>query len=70
MIELYPHLAHHPPIDGLQVLVLDQGKIAEFDSPHTLLQDRSSIFFGLCKATGRKEFAELQRMAAASAGAS
>jgi ABC-type multidrug transport system fused ATPase/permease subunit len=54
----------------LQVLVLDQGKIAEFDSPHTLLQDRSSIFFGLCKATGRKEFAELQRMAAASAGAS
>jgi len=54
-------------IDYDKVLVLDKGRIVEYDRPHDLLQNESSMFYALCKATGRKEFAELQRMAAASA---
>lgn len=50
------------------MLVLDKGRIVEYDRPHTLLQDENSMFYALCKATGRKEFTELRRMAAAAAG--
>jgi ATP-binding cassette subfamily C (CFTR/MRP) protein 1 len=28
---------------------MDQGKIKEFDSPSTLLQNKQSIFYGMCK---------------------
>ncbi|CAE6493905.1 unnamed protein product [Rhizoctonia solani] len=67
-------------IDYDKVLVMDQGRIAEYDGgfgpvddyrkltlsiaePSVLLADPSSKFFGLCKATGPKEFAVLKHMA-------
>jgi len=55
-------------IDYDKVLVLDQGHIVEYGPPSELLHDPNSVFFGLCKATGKKEFSELQRMAAAAGG--
>lgn len=39
-------------IDSDRVLVLDKGKIAEFEAPDSLLQNKSSIFFGMCKDAG------------------
>ncbi|GLB42389.1 putative atp-binding cassette transporter [Lyophyllum shimeji] len=50
-------------IDYDRVMLLDQGRIAEFDRPSVLLQDPSSKFHALCKATGREEFAMLKKMA-------
>lgn len=46
-----------------QVMLLEEGRIVEFDSPTVLLSDPSSKFYSLCKATGRNEFAVLRRMA-------
>ncbi|OAX35090.1 P-loop containing nucleoside triphosphate hydrolase protein [Rhizopogon vinicolor AM-OR11-026] len=53
-----------------EVMLLDQGKIVEFDrkltrtpSPAVLLSDSSSQFYGLCEATGESEFAMLKRLA-------
>ncbi|EIW76959.1 multidrug resistance-associated ABC transporter [Coniophora puteana RWD-64-598 SS2] len=50
-------------IDYDRVMILDQGRIVEFDSPTTLLSDPESQFHGLCKATGKNEFITLKRMA-------
>ncbi|CEL57922.1 ATP-dependent bile acid permease OS=Saccharomyces cerevisiae (strain ATCC 204508 / S288c) GN=YBT1 PE=1 SV=2 [Rhizoctonia solani AG-1 IB] len=50
-------------IDYDKVLVMDQGHIAEYDEPSVLLASPSSKFYGLCKATGSKEFAVLKHMA-------
>lgn len=36
-------------MDSSRVLVLDKGKIAEFDSPENLLADRRSKFYALAK---------------------
>ena len=44
-------------------MVLDEGRIAEFDKPANLLADSSSKFYSLCKATGKSEFAVLKKMA-------
>lgn len=44
-------------------MVLETGKLVEFDSPAKLLSDSSSKFYSLCKATGKKEFAQLKKMA-------
>lgn len=44
-------------------MVLEDGKLVEFDRPAVLLADSSSKFHGLCKATGKKEFAQLRKMA-------
>jgi ABC-type multidrug transport system fused ATPase/permease subunit len=44
-------------------MLLEEGRIVEFDSPTVLLSDPSSKFYSLCKATGRNEFAVLKRMA-------
>ena len=30
-------------------MVLDQGKIVEFNDPNTLLKDKSTIFYGMAK---------------------
>ncbi|OAX34300.1 multidrug resistance-associated ABC transporter [Rhizopogon vinicolor AM-OR11-026] len=50
-------------IDYDRVMLLDQGKIVEFDRPTVLLSDPSSQFYGLCEATGESEFAMLKRLA-------
>ncbi|KAJ7190424.1 multidrug resistance-associated ABC transporter [Mycena pura] len=50
-------------IDYDKVMLLDQGRIAEFDKPSVLLSDPSSKFHSLCKSTGGKEFAMLKKMA-------
>lgn len=44
-------------------MLLDQGRIAEFDKPAVLLSDPNSMFHSLCKATGNSEFAMLKKMA-------
>ncbi|GFT34184.1 multidrug resistance-associated protein 1 [Nephila pilipes] len=36
-------------MDYDRIMVLDQGKVAEFDSPETLLKDKNSIFYGMAK---------------------
>ncbi|KAI0761279.1 multidrug resistance-associated ABC transporter [Trametes elegans] len=50
-------------IDYDRVMLLDQGRIAEFDKPAVLLSNPQSKFYALCKATGKQEFAVLKRMA-------
>ncbi|RPD54947.1 multidrug resistance-associated ABC transporter [Lentinus tigrinus ALCF2SS1-7] len=50
-------------IDYDRVMLLDQGRIAEFDTPAALLSDPQSKFYALCKATGKQEFAVLKKMA-------
>lgn len=39
-------------MDSDRVIVLDQGMIAEFDTPDNLLADRNSIFYGMAKDAG------------------
>lgn len=39
-------------MDSDRVIVLDQGKIAEFDSPAALLSNKDSIFYGMAKNAG------------------
>lgn len=39
-------------MDSDRIIVLDKGKIVEFDSPQNLLQDRHTIFYGMCKDAG------------------
>ena len=46
-------------------MLLDQGRIVEFDSPAALLANPGSHFYSLCKATGKREFAVLKKMAGA-----
>lgn len=48
-------------------MLLDEGRIIEFDSPAKLLSDPNTRFYALCKATGKSEFAVLKRMAGISA---
>ncbi|KAJ6482536.1 multidrug resistance-associated ABC transporter [Mycena sanguinolenta] len=50
-------------IDYDRVMVLEEGRIVEFNRPKTLLEDPSSVFHGMCKATGNDEFAKLQSIA-------
>jgi len=53
-------------IDYNRVLLLEDGKIVEFDTPANLLANRDSRFYALCKATGREEFSTLKRLAGVS----
>ena len=39
-------------IDSDKVVVLDKGLIAEFDSPHNLMSDPNTIFYGMAKNSG------------------
>ncbi|KAJ2608603.1 hypothetical protein EV177_004888 [Coemansia sp. RSA 1804] len=48
-------------IDYDRVLVLDKGKVAEFDTPKNLLKKKGGIFRGMCEETG--EFKELKATA-------
>ena len=53
-------------INPSQVMLLDEGRIVEFDSPAVLLSDPNSRFYSLCKATGKTEFSVLKRLAGVS----
>ena len=44
-------------------MLLDQGRIAEYDTPAVLLSNPQSKFYALCKATGKEEFAVLKKIA-------
>ncbi|KAI9441690.1 ATP-binding cassette transporter [Lactarius indigo] len=48
-------------IDYNRVMLLEEGRIVEFDSPAVLLSDPNSKFYSLCKATGRSEFAGAEK---------
>ncbi|KAJ8520309.1 hypothetical protein ONZ45_g2846 [Pleurotus djamor] len=50
-------------IDYDRVMLLDNGRIVEFDKPSVLLNNSSSKFYDLCKATGKDEFQVLKKMA-------
>ncbi|CAH1777684.1 unnamed protein product [Owenia fusiformis] len=39
-------------MDNDRVMVLDTGKIAEFDTPNALLENKDSIFYGMAKDAG------------------
>lgn len=39
-------------MDSDRVLVLDEGKIAEYDTPLALLANKDSIFHGMAKNAG------------------
>ena len=39
-------------MDNNRIMVLDQGKIAEFDTPDNLLSKKDSIFYGMAKNAG------------------
>ncbi|PSR83534.1 hypothetical protein PHLCEN_2v5688 [Hermanssonia centrifuga] len=58
-VSIVTTVAHRHP----QVILLDQGSIAEFDKPARLLSNPNSRFYSLCKATGKNEFAMLKKMA-------
>ncbi|KAJ3337463.1 hypothetical protein HDU91_001484 [Kappamyces sp. JEL0680] len=47
-------------IDYDKVLVLDQGKVAEYGTPHQLLEQKG-VFYGMCQESG--DFGELQKIA-------
>jgi ABC-type multidrug transport system fused ATPase/permease subunit len=38
-----------------KVLVMDAGRVAEFDTPLNLLQQKGSIFFSMCERSGDLE---------------
>ncbi|XP_023244547.1 multidrug resistance-associated protein 4-like isoform X3 [Centruroides sculpturatus] len=52
-------------IDSDRVLVLDTGKLQEFDSPYALLKNVNGIFYNLVKKTGVTSMNELYKIAKA-----
>lgn len=42
---------------------MDTGRAAEFDEPHSLLQNHEGIFYGMVKALGPQEFNRLSQVA-------
>jgi hypothetical protein len=34
---------------------MDNGRVAEYDSPSRLLSDRNSIFYGMCERSGDRD---------------
>ena len=39
-------------IKTFRIVVLDKGRVVEYDSPNTLVSDRKSIFFSMAKKAG------------------
>ncbi|KAJ3014740.1 UNVERIFIED_CONTAM: Canalicular multispecific organic anion transporter 1, partial [Siphonaria sp. JEL0065] len=55
-------------IDYDKILVLDQGRLVEFDSPHTLLSLPNSAFSSLVDETGEANAKLLRNLAETAAG--
>lgn len=47
-----PYQFLHSDTFSHRVLVLDQGRVAEFDTPARLLADPNSVFYGMAKDAG------------------
>ncbi|XP_023241992.1 multidrug resistance-associated protein 4-like [Centruroides sculpturatus] len=60
-------IAHrlHTIIDSDRVLVLDTGRVQDFDSPYALLKNVNGIFYNLVKKTGVTSMNELYEIAKA-----
>jgi ABC-type multidrug transport system fused ATPase/permease subunit len=56
-------------IDSDRILVMNAGVVAEYDTPQTLLDDSSSIFYELCLNTGDAQFEVLKAKVRANANA-
>ena len=39
-------------MDSDRIITLDNGTVKEFDTPEKLLEDKNSIFYGMCKKGG------------------
>lgn len=50
-------------MDSDRVLVMENGKVAEFDHPHILLQDEHGLFSKMVNDTGKSESEMLRRVA-------
>eukprot|EP00163_Fabomonas_tropica_P004945 TRINITY_DN14419_c0_g1_i1.p1 TRINITY_DN14419_c0_g1~~TRINITY_DN14419_c0_g1_i1.p1 ORF type:complete len:148 (-),score=40.94 TRINITY_DN14419_c0_g1_i1:85-528(-) len=50
-------------MDMDKILVLDKGRVAEFDSPVNLLQDPSGLFYSMIEDTGASSAAKLHDLA-------
>ncbi|XP_030637683.1 ATP-binding cassette sub-family C member 4 [Chanos chanos] len=50
-------------IDSDRILVLDAGRIQEYDQPHTLLQNQEGIFYKMVQQTGKAEASSLLQSA-------
>eukprot|EP00474_Spongospora_subterranea_P010231 CRZ10689.1 hypothetical protein [Spongospora subterranea] len=50
-------------IESDKILFMDQGRVAEFDRPSTLLNDENSAFYGLVAQTGPDSARKLTQMA-------
>lgn len=53
----------HTIMDSDKVLVMDQGRVNQFDHPHLLLQDERGIFSGMVQSTGAQEYERLKEIA-------
>ncbi|XP_054158398.1 ATP-binding cassette sub-family C member 4-like [Oppia nitens] len=58
-------IAHrlHTIMDYDKVLVLDAGRLAQFDAPHNLVQDRDGIFAQMIETTGHQMEHHLKQIA-------
>lgn len=50
-------------MDSDRVLVLDAGRLLEYDEPHVLLQNEKGLFASMVKMTGKSMASNLREMA-------